>query len=994
VQHPRDTHVRPRVYHSGSRAAGALILVLAAATHAWALGGARYVETAPSTGAFPLVQGRDAAPLAVDSDDWPGVVRAVRDLQADVNRVTGLTPELGSAATRGPVVIIGTVGRSALIDRLARDGKIDVSGIAGKWESFFLQTVTEPMPGVSHALVIAGSDKRGTIYGIYDLSEQIGVSPWYWWQDAVPDRKAALFVRPGLYQQGEPSVKYRGIFLNDEDPNLTRWVRKTYGERPSPVDPKATVANYNSQFYARIFEVILRLKGNYLWPAMWDNAFAEDDPDSPRLADEYGIVMGTSHQEPMGRAQREWDWHLQQEHGNWNYARHPDVLDRFWREGIRSRKDFEAVYTIGLRGQNDTAMANGFDESIALLEQIVASQRRMLTEEVNPDITKVPQVWTLYKEVHNYYEAGLRVPDDVTLLWAEDNWGNVRRLPTAEERKRSGGAGVYYHFDYHGGPRSYQWINTNPIAKVWEQMSLAKQYGADRIWIVNVGHFKAYALPTEYFLDLAWDTDRWTNDNIHEYTRLWAEREFGSEHAAEIAGILAKYSKYNGRRKPELLEARTYSLVNHREWERVVEDFDAIAARAEVLYGQMPAHKRDAFYQLVLFPAKASATVNRMYYAAARNALHAQQGRASTNDMAQLTRELFQADADLMTHFTTVLANGTWDHFQDQAHIGYTSWRDPPQNTMNAIRLTEIEVPAAASLGIAVDGSARAGPGAEGAPVLPRFDALSRQRHYIDVFNRGGTPYSFTATATAPWIVLNSAKGTVEKDHRIWVDIDWSRVPRGSASGSIRVAGAGGEVTVAVEALNPPDVTRDSLQGFAEGQGFVSIEPEHFTRRTDAAAGRWIRIEDYGRTLSAMRAEAPAHGPSATPGKDAPSLEYRMRLFTPGEITTTLVLSPTLNFVPGRGLRVAVSFDDETPQIVTIVPARYDAANGNRDWEESVRNNARMVTTTHAISEPGPHTLKVWMVDPAVVVQKIVVDTPASRRAVTYLGPPESTRGE
>jgi hypothetical protein len=959
---------------------------------AWAVGGPAYVDEASSAGAFPLVQGRVAAALAVDPDDWPGVLRAARDLRADVNRVTGLVPDLLPSASRGPVVIIGTVGRSALIDRLARDRKIDVSGIAGKWESFFIQTVDDPAPGVSRALVIAGSDKRGTIYGIYDLSEQIGVSPWYWWQDAVPDRKSALFIRAGRYQQGEPSVKYRGIFLNDEDPNLTRWVRKTFGERPSPVDPMATIANYNRQFYARIFEVILRLKGNYLWPAMWDNAFAEDDPDSPRLADEYGIVMGTSHQEPMGRAQREWDWHLQQQHGNWNYARHPEVLDRFWREGVRARKDFEAVYTIGLRGQNDTAMASGFNESIALLEKIVASQRRTLVEEVNRDITKVPQVWTLYKEVQNYYEAGLRVPDDVTLLWAEDNWGNVRRLPTAEERKRSGGAGVYYHFDYHGGPRSYQWINTNPIAKIWEQMSLAKQYGADRIWIVNVGHFKAYALPTEYFLDLAWNTGRWTHENINDYTRLWAGREFGSQYAAEIADILAKYTKYNGRRKPELLEARTYSLVNHREWERVVEDFDAIVRQAEALYARMPAHKRDAFYQLVLFPTKASATVNRMYYAAAQNALHAQQGRASANGWARLARQLFQADAELMTHFNKVLGGGRWDHFQDQAHIGYTSWRDPPQNSLAAITLTEIDVPREASLGVAVEGSVLAWPGAAEQPRLPRFDALSRQRHYVEVFNRGLDPYAFTATRSAPWIVVSRSAGIIDRDTRLWVSVDWERAPAGLATGSVRFAGAGGEVVVALEALNPPGMSPTSLRGFAEGQGFVSIEPEHFTRREDAAAGRWIRIEDYGRTFSGMRAEAPAHAPSAAPGRDSPVLEYRMHLFTPGTVTTTLVLSPTLNFVPGRGLRVAVSFDDAPPQVVTIVPAKYDAANGNRDWEESVRNNARTVTTTHEIAAPGDHTLKIWMVDPAVVVQKIVVDTPASRRAATYLGPPESTR--
>ncbi len=669
-----------------------------------AIGQPRYIETTGSRNRVPLVAGGVATTILVDAADWPGVRRAAADLQADIARVTGVTPTLVPTppASAAQLVIVGTIGRSPLIDRLVRERRLDVNGVSGKWESFVLQTVDRPLPGVGTAIVIAGSDKRGTIYGIYDVSEQIGVSPWYWWADVVPDRKAALFVRSGRYVQGEPSVKYRGIFLNDEFPNLTRWVSQHYGERKTP---EGTAANFNAAFYARIFEVVLRLKGNYLWPAMWNNAFAEDDPDNPRLADEYGIVMGSSHQEPMLRAQKEWDWHLKPEHGNWNYAAHPDVLGRFWREGVRARKDFESIFTIGLRGENDTEMVHGEPESIALLEKIVDVQRRILADEINPNVTAVPQLWCLYKEVQNYYEAGLRVPDDVTLLWAEDNWGNVRRLPTAQERARPGGAGVYYHFDYHGGPRSYQWINTNPLPKIWDQMTLARQYGADRIWIVNVGHFKGYELATEFFLDLAWNTDRWTHTNLRDYTRLWAAREFGERAATEAAAVLDAYPKFNARRKPELLAPNTYSLTQHGEADRVVSEFNALAARADAIYRGLPAHKRDAFYQLVLQPTLAAAQVNELYVAAGKHALYASQGRASTNEMAARVRQLFKADQDLMAHFNKVFAGGKWDHFMDQPHIGYTSWRDPPVDSLDAIPLVERRVPEAASLGVAVDGS-------------------------------------------------------------------------------------------------------------------------------------------------------------------------------------------------------------------------------------------------------------------------------------------------
>ncbi|MGB7747650.1 MAG: glycosyl hydrolase 115 family protein [Verrucomicrobiia bacterium] len=956
-------------------------------------GQVQYVESVNHPGGFPIVQQGVAANLYADSNDLAGVLRAVGDLQADIFRVTGVTPTITHKENNPGknVILIGTIGKSRIIDRLIHDGKIDVTPIADKWESFLIQVVPEPSPGVASGLVIVGSDKRGTIYGIYDLSEQMGVSPWYWWADVTPEHKDALFVKPGKYVQGPPAVKYRGLFLNDEAPDLSNWITNQFGLVQTNVNPPIPpgVANYNHQFYTRLFETILRLKGNYLWPAMWNNAFNEDDPENPRLADEYGIVMGTSHQEPMLRAQKEWDRRYQKALGSWNYAKNPDVLENFWREGIRRNKDYESIITIGLRGANDTEMAPGGPAAnLALLERIVGVQRKIIAGEINPDVTKVPQLWCLYKEVQDFYNAGMRVPDDVTLLWAEDNWGDVRRLPTAEERKRIGGAGVYYHFDYHGGPRSYQWLNTSPLPKIWDQMSLAGQYGADRIWIVNVGHFKGYEFPLEYFMGLAWDTNRWTSDNTDEFTRRWAEREFGTAYAKDIAEIIVKYTKYNGRRKPELLAPDTYSLVNYQEAENVVKDFKAITAKAEEIYGKLPAAKRDAFYELVLFPTKASALVNELYLAAGKNALYARQGRASVNDLAAESRALFQADTNLMDYFNQTFANGKWNHFMDQSHLGYTTWRDPPKNNLDAIKLTEIGVPETAAMGVAVEGSEAAWPGNPGDAVLPEFDAFNQQHRYIDVFNKGKTPFEFTATAGEPWIVLSENKGALETDKRLWVSIDWSKVHHGPTSGTVTLAGTGTNVTIKVNAFNPTEVTRDSLAGFVEGDGLVSIEAEHYTKKTDTSSNRWAKIDDYGRTLSGMRAEAPVDALGATPGKDSPRLEYRMYLFSTGKVDVAAILAPTLNFIPGRGLRYAVSFDGEPPQVVTLVPPEYNARNGNRDWEKSVENNARFGHTTHTLTKSGYHTLKFWMVDPGVVLEKIVVNPGGVRPS--YLGPPES----
>ncbi len=951
------------------------------ACNCFALDQPQYVDMVPPKDGFPICQENSCAAICVDTDDFAGVRIAANNLRLDILHVTGTTPNLFNSKTipGTNVILIGTIGKSLLIDRLIREKKIDASEIAGKWESFLIQVMPQPLPGVENALVICGSDKRGTIYGIYDLSEQIGVSPWHYWADVPAAHHEQLFVRAGKFIQGPPSVKYRGIFLNDEAPDLTGWVKAKFGTVPG----QPTVANYGRGFYTNLFEVMLRLRANYLWPAMWNNAFNENDPLNAKLADDYGIVMGTSHQEPMLRAQKEWDRGPGKKYGNWNYnlTDQQPVLQKFWRDGIRRNKDFESIITMGLRAENDAGTPIGKD----LTEQIIGVQRKILAEEMNPDLTKVPQTWCLYKEVQDFYNEGLRVPDDVTLLWAEDNYGNVRRLPTAEERQRSGGAGVYYHLDYHGSPRNYQWLNTSPIQKIWDQMSLAKQYGADRIWIVNAGHFKGCEFPLEYFLHLAWDTSRWTNENLDEYTRLWAEREFGAEHAAEIAEIISTYTRFNGQRKPELLEASSYSLVNYNEFEKVVADYEALAVKAEKISRQLPPESRDAFYELVLFPTKASAGLNAMYLAAAKNDLYAKQGRASANDFTAQTRVLFTTQTNLMNDFNTQFAGGKWNHFMDQTYIGYTNWNEPMENNLDAVHLAEIQVPVSAAMGVAVEGSTSAMTNGEIA--LPPFDVFNQQRRYVDVFDKGKTSFDFTAAVSAPWFFLDETSGIIEKEKRLWVSVDWSKIPNGTSHGKIKISSAGGEVTVNVRAFKPDAPTRDSLQGFVEGDGCVSIEAGHFTKNLDADTNRWIKIPGYGHTLSAMRADAPADA-LATPGKDSPCLEYKMHLFTSGKVEVNTTVSPTLNFLPGRSLRYAVSFDDETPKVITIVPENFNAHWSSADWSESVKNNCRHIKSTHTISQPGYHTLKIWMVDPAVAVEKIVVNTGGVRPS--YLGPPES----
>ncbi len=549
-------------------------------------------------------------------------------------------------------------------------------------------------------------------------------------------------------------------------------------------------------------------------------------------------------------------------------------------------------------------------------------------------------------------------------------------------------------------------------------MNLAYHYAADRIWIVNVGDLKPMEFPMEFFLNLAWAPERWPKERIHEYSRLWAEREFGPEHAAEIAGIISKYTKYNGRRKPELLEPGTFSPLNYQEADTVLADWKSITEKAEQIYRALPESARDAFYQLVLYPAKACYVVNDLYITVAKTRLYASQGRASANDFAARARGLFKEDAELSDYFNHKLANGKWSHMMDQTHIGYTYWQQPPKNTLPTV--TEIKVPEAAEIGVAVEGSASVWPGTNGQPVLPEFGVFNQPRRYIDVFNKGRKPFRFSATTSAPWIVLSQLDGTVEKEQRLWVSVDWSKAPTGKAQGLVKIAKeAEDTVSVQLDEFNPAEpasstrgdealITRKQdqstttpakddygassprlLRGFVEADGYVSIEAEHYAKKTDAGAGRWEKIEDYGRTLSAMTI-FPVTAASVTPPQNSPCLEYQIYLFTTGKVEAAAIIAPTLNFAPGRGLRFAVSFDDETPQVVTAVPKGYFVNNGVRDWEESVKNNCLEIKATHQIETPGYHALKIWMVDPGVVLEKIVVNTGGVKPS--YLGPPESYR--
>lgn len=589
------------------------------------------------------------ASITFDPQEHRCVQKAVESLQKDFLMVTGSNLPKGDATSK---LLIGTVGCNKQIDLWVKKGVLN--DLKGKHEKYIIKTI-------GNQLVIAGSDKRGTVFGIYELSKQMGVSPWYWWADVPVEKHSELYVKQGEYTDGEPLVSYRGLFLNDEAPCLTSWVKNTFGTDFG-----------DHRFYEKVFELILRLKGNFLWPAMWGWAFYADDPENSKTADEMGIIIGTSHHEPMARNHQEYARH-RGEWGPWNYQKNQEKLDQFFREGIERMKGTDDIVTIGMRGDGDEAMSEEADTK--LLQRVVENQRKIIRQVTGKPANKTPQVWALYKEVLDYYDKGMRVPDDVLILLCDDNWGNLRRVPTAKERQHPGGWGLYYHVDYVGAPRNSKWLNVTPTQNMWEQLTLAADYGLDRMWILNVGDLKPMEYPITLFMDMAWNPRIVSVDNIKGHTYAFCRQVFGEEQAEEAARILNLCCKYNGRSTAEMLDATTYN-VETGEWRQVADDYMRLEAEALRQYLTLKPAYRDVYQQLILFPVQAMSNLHQMYFAQAMNLKLAAENNPDANLWAARVSEAFKRDSLLCAAYNHDIAGGKWNGMMTQKHIGYTSWND------------------------------------------------------------------------------------------------------------------------------------------------------------------------------------------------------------------------------------------------------------------------------------------------------------------------------
>lgn len=789
------------------------------------------------------------AGIIVDENDWKGVIRAAHDLGDDVRKVTGFPSQVRLLSSDSPgmkqpkSIIVGTIGKSRIIDRIIRQKKLNVSKVKGQWESYIIDIV-------DGNLIIAGSDKRGTIYGIYDISERIGVSPWYWMADAPIAHRDTLYYDGGCFIQPSPKVKYRGIFINDEWPSFGTWCKNQFG-------------GINSKAYARIFELMLRLKANYLWPAMWDSRFNEDDPLSPQLADDMGIVMGTSHHEPMMRAHKEYVYR-KDSIGAWDYVTNKANLDRFFEEGLERNKAYDNIITIGMRGDGDVAMGNGNDEeNMKTLKDVVDGQREIIERVYKKPASDVPQLWAIFTEVQRYYDAGFTVPDDVTLLFCDNNWGYIRRTGPEKEQARKGGMGMYYHIDMNGGPWNDRWINTTTAAKIREQLNLAYQTGIDRIWIINVGDLKPKEMPIDFIMHYAWNPDDYPADKIDQYMVDWARSIFGGEYAREIADIVTEYSKMNLERKPEVQRVGIYS-VETGEAQRMFNRWDELEKRTLSLSKKMPAEMQDAFYQLVEYPAVASAGVAKIYLA------------ATLGDSITM-QTLFERDKQMTDKYNKVIAGGKWDGMMLDKHIGYRMWSMPKENTLPQVAKPSGET------GITASETA-----------IMAHDYTRR-----------------TATDDAHWVFL---------------------------------------------------------PGLGRGKGNMGIEP----------------VTAKSRPLG-----------------DGATLEYDINFSQSGKQKLALGILPTNDVNPARGLRIGVRVDDGEMQTIDARQGYVDTFNeytkeniarskvlkplprpasdiylsGTRQRMRSeVFDNLRWLSIDLDIPTAGNHIVKVVMIDPEIVVEKLVIN--------------------
>lgn len=958
--------------------------------------------------------------ICLEQSAFPGVIRVTEKVAHDVELVSGKKPQIlvekeipETLESSGEdwTIIAATKGKSSFLKKLEEAGSAELKELEQKRECYAWIFPEIKNRTKSNLLVIAGSDKRGTIYGLFHLSEMLGVSPFVDWCGLMPPKQEKIELREDMACiSKEPSVRYRGFFINDEWPAFGNWCNHNFG-------------GFNAKAYDHVFELLLRLKGNYLWPAMWSARFADDGPDllNAELADEYGIIMGMSHHEPCLRQGEEYKYLRGKNsvYGDaWNFRTNREGITKFWEDGLKRSGKFENVITVGMRGEADTAIMGKnatLEDNIQLLRDVLKTQKKLIQERVNPDLTKVPRMIALYKEVEEFFYGnektkglmGAEELEDVILMLCDDNYGNLRTLPTEEMRKHAGGYGMYYHLDYHGWPVSYEWINSSYLPKIWEQMSMAYDFGVRELWMVNVGDIATQEFPLSFFLDMAYDFDRWGSRALNctqEYTRKWVRQQFGSveeETQDTIADILEQYTKIIHRRRPEALNPETYHPVQEKESSRIFEEEEQLLKKLQDVYETIEKtnpQNLSAFIALVYYPAFGTMNLVKMQILAGWNHYYANLGAVCANDYGDEVERCMEQDRKAVEMYHQ-MDQGRWYGMGMSQHIGFTHWNEDECRNPVVMRVIPLKK---RSILVAADGTAQH---AEGSPWLDNTMKLKDflnpdcTRASVTLYSRSDLKAEYKVLKKPGWLSVEPMEGWLDgvsqKKVRLNLTLIKQRLPetnQDTIQDSLEIATPEGkcEITVPVYTGN----LQDKKNVFVDTMGYLSIEAAHYVNSVPGNyKDRQVKFENlqgYGKTNSAMKA-FPSDA-CTVPGQDAPYLEYQFVLEESGTYEAEFYMQPSNPVTRENQLLYAVRINEEVTETVNAVEKDYQVGDQAEKWAEGVLSQIRRQTVSIKC-RAGFNTLRVYHVTPGFVLEKIVIYPMGEKPEESYLGPAETYHG-
>lgn len=951
---------------------------------------------------FVITDKSDKIEFLVDSDAFSGVKRVAGKVIDDINEITGagvtLTEVKEAELPNVKVaVLVATCGNSAILDKLSKEGLVDVSGLTGKLESYADFIISVPGK-IECLLVIAGSDKLGTIYGAFDLSEKMGVSPLKYWADAcLPCKKElSVEIEKGFISR-EPSVRYRGLFINDEWPCYGNWTVDHFG-------------GFTAEMYDHVFELLLRLKGNYIWPAMWSSSFAWDGPGlkSYELADEYGIFVGNSHHEPCLRAGEEY----RQVRGKdsiygdaWNFHTNTEGITRFWRDSMMERGGFNSVVTVGMRGEADSTILGAdatLKDNIDLIKKVFVAQKQIIAEAEEKFNKKFPKMLALYKEVEPFYYGDENTEglcdwdelDDVIMMLCEDNYGYTRTLPDDKMRNHPGGFGMYYHVDYHGSPISYEWINSTPLTKMWEQMSQAYDFGVRKLWILNTGDLKHNEFPLSYFMNMAYDFDKWGTsapNNSYDYTKDFMKLHFGGAlndaEAEEAAWILTETVRLLSYRRPEALNSGIYNPVHFGEADRMLARVDELEARANAFINGKSDAVKSAWYSLTGFQTENAVNIIRMHIYAGKNALLAKQGRKTADDMASKVTETIKIDKAYKKEWAAY-KDGKWAGMEMEAHVGFTKWND--DGARYPLRTT-VEPFDKARMFVLRSDEEPVYDKVYGGPMTIVVDDFMYEgvtQVSLDICNTGIGTISYEIQGNLPeWLIIDKISATIENDDTVTLTCLRDKLKEDTETVVLTITDKDTRVNVKVSACKMASdvISKLPVNTVLEGPSGFVVNSVNYADKFEPSGTVFTVLDDYGVYGSAVKAYPDTR--YFTEGSE-PSLTYKLFAKTPGTYTLETIFAPTSPQTREVKLRFGASVNGGAANYMNTVPKGYKSGEASDPvWAEGALTHRRVLKQQIELKE-GLNDVKILLPDPGLVLLRVNAYSKAPLES--YFGPNET----